>query len=145
MRAHLFCLPLFLVLVSSSCLAQQDIINKEEVIKAVEKLNEALVHPEKEKLEKITSDNLSYGHSSGILENQNEFMEALLNGPFDFLSIDTSQDEITIHGDTAIARHIMTAKGANNGEPVDVHIGIILVFQKSDGQVLLLARQAYKL
>lgn len=120
-------------------------ISKDEVVKAVENLNEALVHPEKEKLERITSKNLTYGHSSGILENQAEFMEALLNGPFDFLSIDTSQDQITVYGDTAIARHIMTAKGANNWQPVDVHIGIMLVFQKSDGQLLLLARQAYKL
>ncbi|WP_422080441.1 nuclear transport factor 2 family protein [Ulvibacterium sp.] len=145
MRTYIFGLSFFLALVTLNCSSRQDVINKDEVVKAVENLNEALVHPEKEKLEKITSENLTYGHSSGILENQAEFIEALLNGPFDFLSINTSQDQITIYGNTAIARHIMTAKGANNGEPVDVHIGIMLVFQKSDGQLLLLARQAYKL
>lgn len=129
----------------SSCSDQPSSINKDEVVQAVDALNEALVHPEKEKLKKITSENLTYGHSSGILENQSEFIDALLNGPFDFLSIAISQEQITFYDDTAIARHIMTAKGANNGEPVDVNIGIMLVFQKRGGQLFLLARQAYKL
>ncbi|WP_299534423.1 nuclear transport factor 2 family protein [Ulvibacterium sp.] len=145
MRTSIFYLSFFLALVTLNCSRGQDIINQDEVARAVEILNEALVHPEKEKLQKITSKNLTYGHSSGILENQNEFIQALLSGPFDFLSIDTSQDQITIYGDTAIARHIMTAKGANNGQPVDVNIGIMLVFKKKDGRLLLLARQAYKL
>ncbi|WP_425236858.1 nuclear transport factor 2 family protein [Ulvibacterium sp.] len=145
MRARIFCLSFILALAAISCSAQKDAINKDEVAMAVESLNEALVNPESEKLKNITSENLTYGHSSGTLENQGEFIDALINGPFDFLSIDTSQDQITIYGNTAIARHIMTAKGANNGQPVDVHIGIMLVFQKRKGQLLLLARQAYKL
>lgn len=145
MRIQILCLSFCLALATLNCSAQHDLIKKEEVTKAVESLNEALVNPEKKKLKRITSKNLTYGHSSGILENQSEFINALLNGPFDFLSIATSQDQIIIYDDTAIARHIMTAKGANNGEPVDVNIGIMLVFQKRDGQLFLLARQAYKL
>ncbi len=145
MKKPIFYVFALALLFAVSCSDQHNSISKDEVVRAVEGLNDALVHPEKEKLEKITSANLTYGHSSGILENQNEFIDALINGPFDFLSIDTSQDQITTYGDTAIARHIMTAKGANNGEPVDVNIGIMLVFQKKDGQLFLLARQAYKL
>ncbi len=145
MKKPIFYVFAFALICLASCSDQDNSINKDEVVRAVEALNEALVNPEKEKLEKITSANLTYGHSSGILENQGEFIEALLNGSFDFLSINTSRDQITLYGDTAVARHIMTAKGANNGEPVDVNIGIMLVFQKKDGQLFLLARQAYKL
>jgi len=134
-----------LVLFAFGCSSQQDPIGRDEVVKAVETLNEALVHPEKETLEKITSPYLTYGHSSGSLEDQEAFVKALIDGPFDFLSIDISEESIAITGDTAIARHIMSAKGANNGEPVDVHIGIMLVFQKVDGRLLLIGRQAYKL
>lgn len=145
MKKSIFYAVALALMFVASCSNQLSSINKDEVVKAVDALNEALIHPEKEKLKKITSENLTYGHSSGILENQSEFIDALVNGPFDFLSIATSQDQITIYDDTAIARHIMTAKGANNGEPVDVNIGIMLVFQKRDGQLFLLARQAYKL
>jgi hypothetical protein len=145
MKKPIFYVFALALIFTVSCSDQHNSINKDEVVRAVEGLNEALVNPEKEKLEKITSVNLTYGHSSGILEDQSEFIDALINGPFDFLSIDTSQDQIIIYDDTAIARHIMTAKGANNGEPVDVNIGIMLVFQKRDGQLFLLARQAYKL
>lgn len=45
----------------------------------------------------------------------------------------------------AIVRHIFNAKGMNNGNAVDVHIGVLMAFQKQHGKWKLLARQAYKL
>lgn len=120
-------------------------LTKKEVENAVEVLNSTLVDPEKGSLEQMTSENLSYGHSSGKIQDREEFVDDLINGPFDFLSIDTSDESIHISGATAIARHVFSAKGTNKGEPADVHIGIILVFQKQNGILLLLARQAYKL
>ena len=93
----------------------------------------------------MTSEVLTYGHSSGNVQDREEFIDDLINGPFDFLSIDTSDESIHILGDTAIVRHVLSAKGMNKGEPADVHIGIILVFQKKNGKLQLLARQAYKL
>lgn len=93
----------------------------------------------------MTAEALTYGHSSGNVQDREEFIDDLVNGPFDFLSIDTSDESIHISGDTAIARQILSAKGTNKGEPADVHIGIILVFQKRNGELHLLARQADKL
>ncbi|MEO1010132.1 MAG: nuclear transport factor 2 family protein [Bacteroidota bacterium] len=145
MKKYMLYSLIFLGFIVQSCSGQNKDITKDEVQNAVEALNEALVHPEMEKLKQITSKDLTYGHSSGTLENQSEFIDALLNGSFHFLSITTSQDRIALYGDTAVARHIMTAKGTNKGEGVDVHIGIMLVFKKEDGRTLLLARQAYKI
>ena len=73
------------------------------------------------------------------------YQAMVLNGPFEFLSIDPVDQTISVSGDTAIVRHIFNAKGKNNGENVDVHIGVIMVFQKHTRVWKLIARQAYKL
>jgi ketosteroid isomerase-like protein len=60
--------------------------------------------------------------------------------------LEAADQTITISGNTAIVRHIFMAKGTNAGEPVDVRIGNVQVYQRQeDGKLRLLARQAYKL
>ena len=121
------------------------IITKIEVSHAVEALNNALVEPQTKLFEDLVSEKLTYGHSGGTIQNKQEFIDDLVNGPFDFLSINALDQQITIYGNTAVARHIMSAKGENKGASIDVHIGIIMIFQKENEELKLLARQAYKL
>lgn len=121
------------------------VITESEVSHAVEVLNNALVDPQTKLLEGLVSEELTYGHSSGTIQNKQEFIDDLVNGPFDFLSITALDQHIAIYGNTAVARHIMSAKGANKEASVDVNIGIILIFQKEKDGLKLLARQAYKL
>ncbi len=123
------------------------ISNAEEkaLLKTVHKLYYAMVHKEKGDLEFLTLKELTYGHSSGIIENRTEFIEAIMNGPFEFLSITPIDQSISIYENTGIVRHIFKAKGRDKGVEVDVNIGALLIFNKVGGQWKLLARQAYKL
>lgn len=116
-----------------------------DVADAVDSLNRAIVNPEKALLEKITADELTYGHSSGLVQNKEEFMDDLVNGDFNFSSVNAENQTIYIVGETAIVRHIFSAKATNAGEPVEIRIGNILVFQEQEGEWKLLARQAFKL
>lgn len=111
----------------------------------VKKLYEAMVSQNKSVLENLTSEKLTYGHSSGTIEDKSEYVEAVLTGSFDFFSITPEEQKITVSGDTGIARHIFVANGTNNGEKADVRIGVMMTWQKKSGKWLLLARQAYKL
>jgi ketosteroid isomerase-like protein len=45
---------------------------------------------------------------------------------------------------TAIVRHNMAAKTNDNGKPGEVHLHILLVWQKQHGNWKLVARQAVK-
>lgn len=116
-----------------------------EVAAAVDSLSRAIVDPEEALLEKITADKLTYGHSSGLVQNKDEFIDDLINGDFDFSSVKTPDQKIYIEGKTAIVRHIFTAEATNAGEPIDIRLGTVLVYQKQNGQWKLLARQAFKL
>lgn len=115
------------------------------VANAVEKLRIAMVDGVKEKLEAAVSDKLSYGHSGGHVEGKAEFVEKIVSGKSDFVSIDLTEQTISIIGKTAVVRHILTAKTNDNGKPGEVHLRILLVFQKNGGSWKLLARQAVKM
>lgn len=112
---------------------------------AVKELYRAMVDKDGKSLENLTAKDLTYGHSSGKIEDKTQYIAAVLNGSFDFNSIVPEKQNIHISGKTAIVRHIFVAEGTNDGEPTDVRIGVMMTYQKQGGKWKLLARQAYKL
>lgn len=116
------------------------------VTQATEQLRKAMVDGDRAMLEKLAADKLSYGHSGGHIDDKKEFVEKIASGNSDFLSIELTEQTVSISSKTAIVRHILTAKTHDKGkEPANVHLRIILVWQKQGGQWKLLARQAVKI
>jgi ketosteroid isomerase-like protein len=117
-----------------------------QVAAATEQLRKAMVDGDRTTLENLAAEQLSYGHSGGHIDDKKEFVEKLASGNSDFLSIDLTEQTILVSGKTAIARHILTAKTHDKGKDIaDVHLRVILVWQKQGGQWKLLARQAVKI
>lgn len=136
---------LFLLIFSFSVVVNAQNKKETAVANAVEKLRIAMVHGVKEKLEAVVAEKLSYGHSGGHVEGKAEFVEKIVSGKSDFVSIDLTEQTISISGKIAVVRHILSAKTNDNGKPGDVHLRILLVFQKEGGKWKLLARQAVKM
>jgi hypothetical protein len=118
--------------------------DEKEVAAAVEKLRKAMIDGNKEELESIVTDKLSYGHSGGHVEGKQEFVEKIVSGKSDFVTIELTDQTISISDDIAVVRHKLTATTNDNGKPGDVHLLVLLVFQKEHKQWKLLARQAVK-
>jgi hypothetical protein len=134
---------LLVVLVSSSALyAQKD---EEAVAKAVETLKQAMLDANKQALEKIASDNLTYGHSGGLIEDKAAFVEALVSGKSDFQSIEISEQKIVITGNAATVRHKLAGDVTNSGTPSKLNLSVLLVWVKINNEWKLLARQAVRL
>ena len=136
-----------LVLISFSNYAQTKSVSKEEaaVANRVEAFRKALIDPTKNNLKALTSKDLSYGHSSGVLQNQDVFIEKLLNKESDFVTIEFQNQTIQITGDVAIVRHNLAAHTKDSGVEKDIKIGNVLVWQKQKGKWVIIARQAFKL
>lgn len=132
---------LFIAMLAASVVSAQ---SKDEtaVATAVETLRKAMVDGDKAVLEKIAAADLSYGHSSGVIENKSQFVEALASGKSDFTSINLSNQTIKIVGNTALVRHLLEGETNDNGNRGKVRLFILLVWQKQKGDWLLLARQA---
>jgi ketosteroid isomerase-like protein len=116
-----------------------------EIAKAVEYLRKAMVDADRTALEKISADMLSYGHSSGLVENKKEFVEKIASGVSDFVTIELTNQTIAVSGLTAIVRHELHARTNDGGKPGEAHIRILLVMQKQSGNWVMLARQAVKI
>lgn len=136
-----------LVLISFSNYAQTKSVSKEEaaVANRVEAFRKALIDPTENNLKALTSKDLSYGHSSGVLQNQEVFIEKLLNKESDFVTIEFQNQTIQITGDVAIVRHNLAAHTKDSGVEKDIKIGNVLVWQKQKGKWVIIARQAFKL
>lgn len=118
---------------------------EKDVAQAVETLKRALISGDEQSLKAITAENLSYGHSSGKIEDKQTFVETLVSGRSDFVSIDLTGQTIQISGNTAIVRHDLSAQTNDSGKPGTVKLGVMLIWQKQHEQWKLLARQAYKI
>ncbi|MFZ1328224.1 MAG: nuclear transport factor 2 family protein [Chitinophagaceae bacterium] len=115
------------------------------VMVAVEQLRKGMIDADKAILEKLVTDKLSYGHSGGHIDDKKEFVEKIVSGKSDFVSIDLSEQTVSVSGTTAVVRHILKAKTNDGGKPADVHLRILLIWQKQGGHWKLLARQAVKM
>jgi ketosteroid isomerase-like protein len=115
-----------------------------EIERCVEKLRLAMLEPTHAALDALAADNLSYGHSSGMVENKASFIDALVSGCSDFRRIALTDQIVTASGNVALVRHNLEADTFDGGRPGHVSLKILLVWQQRHGEWKLLARQAVR-
>lgn len=119
---------------------------EKEVAAAVEKFRLTMIDPNAEVFRNLTSKDLSYGHSNGLLENQDQFIDALVTGKSDFSIVNLTDQTIKLNGkNVAIVRHKLKGETVHGGTIAAVNLGILNVWIKEKGTWKLLARQAFKL
>ena len=138
---QLFLISIFILLVNiaSGQSAEQ------KVSETVERLRLAMINPDKASLEKLTVEGLSYGHSSGKVEDRAAFIEALVSGKSDFVDIQLTDQTITVVDKTAIVRHKLSGNVNDGGKASTVNIAVLLVFVNQGKEWRLTARQAVKI
>jgi ketosteroid isomerase-like protein len=134
-----------LIFISSTSFLNVNQNDETAVAAAVEQLRLAMVSGDRAALADIAAEQLSYGHSGGLVENKAEFVEKIASGNSDFVSITLSEQSIAISGKTAIVRQRLDAVTNDGGKPGEAHIKVLLVWQKQGKQWKLLARQAVKI
>ncbi|WP_276372615.1 nuclear transport factor 2 family protein [Chryseolinea sp. H1M3-3] len=138
-------LSLFVCCLVSSTLLMAQTADEKAVAAAVEKLRKAMIAADKTTLEGLAAEELSYGHSNGLVENRSEFVNQFLTKKTVFLdNLTFSNQTIRIVGNDAIVRHRLTSDTNNSNVPGKVDILILMVWQKQNGEWKLLARQAAK-
>ena len=111
---------------------------------AVEALRTAMIAADKSTLENLTAGELSYGHSSGRIENRAEFIEALTSGKSGFSAIELSDQTVNIVDNIALVRHVFVgASRKASGEKLK--LSNLTVWLQQQGQWKMVARQAAKL
>jgi ketosteroid isomerase-like protein len=116
-----------------------------EVTAAVEALRKATFDKDKAELDKLTADQLSYGHSSAVVQNKSEFIAGVMGRKPTLTSLTYPDLKVIVAGSNAIARHRYVSDSELDGKATHIDIGILEVWTKDGGGWKLLARQGYKL
>jgi len=118
--------------------------DEQDVAKAVDKMTQAMLHKDTKALAALTSDNVTYGHSSGKIQNKDEFIADIETGRSGFKTPQMLNQKITMDGDVALVRNHFSAQAVNSGVEVPTEIENFQIWQKQKGQWLLIGRQAFK-
>ncbi|MBE8592763.1 nuclear transport factor 2 family protein [Pseudomonas sp. MAFF 301449] len=118
--------------------------NDKDVAQAVDHLTQAMLHKDIKQLQALTAEQLTYGHSSGKIQNKQEFIADIETGRSGFKTLEMQKQTITLQGDTALVRNHFHAQAVNSGVEVPTDIENFQVWQKQKGHWLLIGRQAFK-
>jgi ketosteroid isomerase-like protein len=139
-RRLLLCIMLFTCFIKTEAQSWD-----KEVEASIASLNKAMIEQDKSTLEKLTATELSYGHSTALIENKTEFVTDVLSGPVKFSKIESTNQQLSKADNIVLVRNLSNFQGIKNGAPMDLKIGILMVWRKQGDHWELLARQGYKL
>lgn len=146
MRKSLFSLAfVILALFGSIQTATAQSGEEAAVAAAVENLRKAMFARDVKGFEALISENVSYGHSAGRIENKQEFIKAALANKSVMKSLAFTDQTIKITGNNAVVRNTYNAESELDGKPSTTKIGVLLVWTKEGSNWRLYARQAYRL
>jgi ketosteroid isomerase-like protein len=112
---------------------------------AMNRLSAAMIAGNAQQMKALTADTLTYGHSSGKVQNQAEFIDTIASGQTRYKRIDLTKTVTTVTGNDAVIRDHFNGTTDSGGKLADVDFDVLTVWQKqSDGAWKLLARQGYK-
>ncbi len=136
-------LLVFILLSANTLVSAQE---KEEVTLGgrLEEFRKALIAGDAVSLEKLVSDKLSYGHSSGLVEDKATFIKNATSKQVVFTRIDVSNQQLSISGDVGIVRMAALLFVDENGKSNQLNLLTMMVWQKQKGKWMLLARQAVR-
>ena len=115
------------------------------VKEAVEALRKAVFDQDKAKIEALVADELTYGHSSAVVQNKAEMINGVMTRKAKLKTLEYPELKVAVAGNAAWARHLYVSESELDGKTSNTKIGIIEVWQKQAGGWKLLARQGYKL
>src|SRR4051812_12388485 len=110
-----------------------------DVTAAVEAFRKAMVSGDRAELDKLTADELTYGHSSGRLEDKAQFVEALASGKSGFSAIELSNQTVKLVDNVALVRHGFVGTRKKEGD--QLKIMVLTVWLRRQEQWKLVARQ----
>jgi hypothetical protein len=113
------------------------------VANAVAALTKAMLAADKAGLESLVADQLSYGHSGGVVQDKAAFVDVIASKKTIYKSIVLSDQTVAVAGPNAIVRHAWLGESESGGKSNVSKIGVLQVWQKQGADWKLLARQAF--
>jgi len=136
---------LFILSFAFNAKAQDANDPKMQVTKKMQDLRNALLSKDSVSLSALLADDVSYGHSTGLIQTKAQLIRDVMSGFQDYKSIEPSDLNIRIYDNTAVAVLKLKTSLVANGNPMDLNLSATFTWVKINNAWILVARQAVKL
>ena len=117
---------------------------EQQVVQAEKDRFAAMVKGDRPALEKLLSDDLTYTHSTALLETKEQFIKSVTGGNIDYVSIVPSEPDwkVRINGTNAVVNGVAAVNVIDNGNDRKIRIRFTTAHVNRGGAWQLLAWQA---
>jgi hypothetical protein len=141
-----FILVLFMMpLLAASSKAQDNSAQKTEVMMKMLNLRNALLSKDSVTLSNLLTDDVTYGHSTGLIQTKAELIRSIMSGEQDYKTIEPSNINVRIYDNTGVVNANIKANLIYQGKPLDLNMAVTFTWIKIHGEWKLVARQSVKL
>jgi hypothetical protein len=117
---------------------------EQQVLQAEKDRFDAMIKGDRAALEKLLADDLTYTHSTALLETKEQFIKSVTSGNIDYVSIvpSASDSKVRINGNTAILTGLAAVNVIDTGKDRKIRIRYTTVYTNRGGAWLLSAWQS---
>src|SRR3954467_14641532 len=118
-----FILVLFMMpLLAASSKAQDNSAQKTEVMMKMLNLRNALLSKDSVTLSNLLIDDVTYGHSTGLIQTKAELIRSIMSGEQDYKTIEPSNINVRIYDNTGVVNANIKANLIYQGKPLDLNM-----------------------
>lgn len=116
----------------------------QQVLQAEQDRFAAMVKGDRAALEKLLADDLTYTHSTALLESKEQFIKSVTSGNIDYVSIVPSEPDwkVRVNGNIAVVNGVAAVNVVDNGKDRKIRIRFTTVHANRGGAWQLLAWQS---
>ncbi len=136
---------IFITSLSITLYAQDNAAQKSEVIMKMMNLRNALLSKDSVSLSSLLADDVTYGHTNGLVQTKAEVIRSIINGEQDYKSIQPSNINVRIYDNTAVVTMSMKTNLTYQQKPLNLNMNATFTWIKLNGEWKLVARQSVKI
>ena len=135
----------FFVAASSLTYGQATNQKEQEVLLVEQERVAAVISANVARLQQLLSDDLTYTHSSALVESKSDFLNSIKSGTIKYEAMNHKMVKVSLYGDTAVLRGQSDVKLQSKGQPASFQIRFIAVYVKKDGRWQMTAWQSTRM
>ena len=123
---------------------QEDPDAQMQVMVKMQALRSSLLSKDSAGLSKILADDVTYGHTNGLIQSKAQLIRSIMSGDQDYKTIEPTDMHIRVYGKAAVATtksHVIVIYG---GQTLDLNMFVTITWIKGKDDWKIVARQAVK-
>ena len=109
-------------------------MSKDDILALDRRRFDAMIAADAGTLETLLHRDLKYTHSSGLVDGKESYIRGVRDKLWDYRSVTTSNETVSIHGDTALVHCRLQIDLEVKGAPKQVNSVALSVWIKDDGR-----------